>query len=76
MVVTVVLETSFWSILTIPAGQQVSKTLRIVRIGAYEDCACIGAHVGSTSETGVFRIISYDFNDGVWRVRWKVNAKQ
>ena len=76
VVVTVVLETSFWSIFTIPAGQQVSKTLRIVRIGAYEDCACIGAHVGSTSETGVFRIISYDFNDGVWRMRWKVGAKQ
>ena len=76
VVVTVVLETSFWSIFTIPAGQQVSKTLRIVRIGAYEDCACIGTHVGSTSETGVFRIICHDFNDGVWRVRWKVGAKQ
>ena len=74
--VTVALETSFWSIFTIPAGQQVSKTLRIVRIGDYDDCACIGAHVGSTSETGVFRIISHDFNDGVWRVRWKVGAKQ
>ena len=66
----------FRSILTITAGQQVPKTLRIVRIGAYEDCACIGAHVGSTSETGVFRIISHDFNDGAWRVRWKVGAKQ
>ena len=76
VVVTVVLETSFWSIFTIPAGQQVSKTLRIVRIGDYEDCACIGAHVGNTSEIGAFRIISHDFNDGVWRVRWKVIAKQ
>ena len=75
VVVTVVRETSFWSIFTIPAGQQVSKTLRIVRIGDYDDCACIGAHVGNTSEIGEFRIISHDFNDGVWRVRWKVIAK-
>ena len=68
MVVTVVLETSFWSIFTIPAGQQVSKTLRIVRIGEYEDCACIGAHVGNTSEIGEFRIISHYFNEWVWTI--------
>ena len=68
VVVTVVLETSFWSILTIPAGQQVSKTLRIVRIGDYDDCACIGAHVGNTSEIGEFRIISHDFNEWVWTI--------
>ena len=56
--------------------EDASETLRIVRIGDYDDCACIGAHVGNTSEIGEFRIISYDFNDGIWRVRWKVNAKQ
>ena len=53
-----------------------SETLRIVRIGEYDDCACIGAHVASTSEIGDFRIISHDFADGVWRVRWKASAKQ
>ena len=52
------------------------ETLRIVRVGDYDDCACIGVHVANTSEIGEFRIISYDFNDGVWRVRWKVSAKQ
>ena len=50
--------------------------LRIVRIGDYDDCACIGAHVSNTSGIGEFRIISHDFNDGIWRVRWKVGAKQ
>lgn len=50
----------------------VSETLRIVRVGNYDDCACIGSHVKNTSEIGSFRIISHDFNDGVWRVRWKV----
>ena len=49
----------------------VSETLRIVRVGNYDDCACIGSHVKNTSEIGSFRIISHDFNDGVWRVRWK-----
>lgn len=30
----------------------VSETLRIVRIGDYDDCACIGTHVENTSEIG------------------------
>ena len=49
-----------------------SETLRIVRIGDYDACACIGAHVSNTSEIGTFKILSHDFNDGVWRVRWKI----
>ena len=39
------------------------------------DCACIGAHVGNTSEIGEFKILSHDFHDGVWRIRWKVIPK-
>ena len=49
-----------------------SETLRIVRIGDYDACACIGAHVHNTSEIGTFKILSHDFNDGVWRLRWKI----
>lgn len=49
-----------------------SETLRIVRIGNYDACACIGAHVSNTSEIGTFKILSHDFNDGVWRLRWKI----
>ena len=56
--------------------EDASETLRIVRVGDYDDCACIGAHMGNTSEIGELRIISHDFKDGVWRVRWKVNATQ
>lgn len=52
--------------------QDASDTLRIVRIGDYDACACIGAHVGNTSEIGAFKILSHDFNEGVWRLRWKV----
>ena len=51
-----------------------SQTLRIVRIGDYDACACIGAHVENTSEVGTFKIISHSFENGVWRLRWKVTA--
>lgn len=52
--------------------EEASETLRIVRIGEYDVCACVGAHVSNTSEIGSFKIISHSFADGVWRLRWKV----
>lgn len=52
--------------------EDASETLRIVRIGDYDVCACIGAHVSNTSEIGTFKIISHSFAEGVWRLRWKV----
>ena len=52
--------------------EDASETLRIVRIGDYDACACIGAHVKNTSEIGTFRIISHSYENGVWRLRWKV----
>ena len=52
--------------------EDASETLRIVRIGDYDVCACIGAHVSNTSEIGTFKIISHSFTEGVWRLRWKV----
>lgn len=51
---------------------EASDTLRIVRIGDYDACACIGAHVKNTSEIGIFKILSHDYNDGTWRLRWKI----
>jgi Ser-tRNA(Ala) deacylase AlaX len=50
-----------------------SETLRIVRVGEYDACACIGQHVQNTSELGRFEIISHDFENGRWRVRFKLN---
>lgn len=52
--------------------EDASEMLRIVRIGDYDACACIGAHVSNTSEIGQFKIISHSYADGVWRLRWKV----
>ena len=49
-----------------------SETLRIVRVGDYDACACIGTHVSNTSEIGHFKIISYDYADGRLRLRFKL----
>lgn len=37
-----------------------------------DTCACIGAHVKNTAEIGSFKILSHDYENGRWRVRWKV----
>ena len=52
--------------------EDASETLRIVRIGDYDACACSGAHVINTSEIGTFKIICHSYENGVWRLRWKV----
>lgn len=52
-----------------------SEMLRIVRVGDYDACACIGAHVANTSEIGTFKIISSDFDNGRWRLRWRIVKK-
>lgn len=49
-----------------------SETLRIVRIGDYDACACIGQHVKNTSEIGTFKIISYDYAEERLRIRFKL----
>ena len=49
-----------------------TDTLRIVRVGEYDACACIGQHVENTSELGHFEIISHDYEEGRWRVRFKL----
>jgi len=51
-----------------------SETLRIVRIGNYDMCPCIGTHVASTREIGVFRITSTSYNQGDFRIVFKVEG--
>jgi alanyl-tRNA synthetase len=50
----------------------VSETLRIIRVGDYDVCACIGSHVENTSEIGQFYITTHSFDEGRWRVRFKL----
>lgn len=53
--------------------QDASETLRIVRIGDYDICACIGSHVKSTKKIGTFKITSTSYNEGSFRIVYKVN---
>ena len=53
-----------------------SETLRIVRIGNYDVCACIGNHVQSTAEIGNFRITSTSWNEGSFRIVFKVAQQE
>ncbi len=38
-----------------------NAVIRLVEIGDYDICPCIGEHVKNTAETGYFRIVSHDF---------------
>ena len=49
-----------------------SDTVRIVRVGDYDECLCIGLHVTNTSEIGTYHIISSDYKDGIFRIRFKL----
>ena len=51
---------------------EAGDSLRIVRIGNYDACPCIGEHVENTSEIGTFNLASQDYNDGVLRIRFKL----
>ena len=46
--------------------------IRIVRIGSHDACPCIGPHVGRTSEIGRFEIASADYEQGVLRIRFRL----
>jgi Ser-tRNA(Ala) deacylase AlaX len=52
--------------------EEVSDTLRIVRIGDYDACACIGEHVTNTSEIGHFKLLNCDYAGGRLRMRFKI----
>ena len=51
---------------------QTGDTIRIIRIGDYDACPCIGQHVRTTSEIGTFRIVSTDHAEGVLRIRFRL----
>lgn len=51
-----------------------SETIRLVRIGDYDVCPCIGKHVRSTSQIGRFELLgtNWDERERSFRVRFKV----
>ena len=52
--------------------RNVDGNLRIINIGDYDACPCIGKHVSSTGEIGTFRITTTSYADGVLRIRFKL----
>ena len=51
-----------------------SETIRLVRIGDYDVCPCIGKHVRSTSQIGRFELLgtNWDEQERSVRVRFKI----
>ena len=49
------------------------ETLRVILVGDYDACPCIGPHVKTTSEIGAFKIASSSFENGVLRIRFKLD---
>lgn len=52
--------------------ENASETVRIVKVGDYDECLCIGTHVTNTSEIGKFKIATHSFENGIWRMRFKL----
>ncbi len=49
--------------------------IRIIKIGDYDTCLCSGIHVSKTNEIGNVRIISSSHDNGVLRIRFKLQNK-
>jgi len=47
--------------------------VRIVKVGDYDACPCIGPHVKNSSEIGVFQLVSTSFENGILRIRFKLS---
>ena len=65
----------------LPEGVELSRlpadagdTIRLVRIGDYDVCPCIGKHVRSTSQIGHFEMLgtNWDEHEHSFRVRFKI----
>ncbi len=52
--------------------ESASEELRIIRIGDYDACPCIGEHVNRTGALGTFRLTTHSFENGVLRLRFKL----
>lgn len=51
-----------------------SETIRLVRIGDYDVCPCIGKHVRSTRQIGRFEMLgtNWDEHERSFRIRFKI----
>ncbi len=54
--------------------ENASSTIRLVRIGDYDVCPCIGKHVRSTNQIGHFTLLgtNWDEEKRTFRIRFKI----
>ncbi len=54
--------------------EDASETIRLVRIGDYDVCPCIGKHVRSTAQIGRFEMLGTNWDEGQhsFRIRFKI----
>lgn len=54
--------------------EDASETIRLVRIGDYDVCPCIGKHIRSTAQIGRFEMLgtNWDEQEHSFRVRFKI----
>jgi Alanyl-tRNA synthetase len=52
--------------------EESGDTVRVIKVGDYDACACIGLHVENTSEIGTFKMLNYDYEEGRLRLRFKI----
>ena len=56
--------------------QGATQTVRIVRVGDYDECLCAGSHVEHTAQIGHFRISSTRFQDGTLRLVFRLDLPE
>jgi len=55
--------------------EDAGEKIRIITVGNFDSCPCIGQHVSNTSEIGEFSISSCDFEEGILRIRFILNKQ-
>ena len=53
-----------------------SQMVRIVHIGDYDQCLCVGTHVENTSQIGHFRISSTRYQDDTLRIVFRLDENK
>ena len=69
------------SLKSLPESVDVAQPVRLVLVGDYDVCPCIGEHVAHTGEVGEFRLVSHDFTpseeeNGMGRLRIRFKLKK
>lgn len=56
--------------------QGATQTVRIVRVGDYDECLCAGTHVEHTAQIGHFRISSTRYQEGTLRLVFRLDLPE